>query len=234
MALRHNKIRLLSQVFDEWNGLVFGRLAARFNVRRGRRIAARLLTRIRQQRCSKLRVFFNRWAAKADVSLPGLRLKNTVRSARVVSSNLRGNSAATSVDFTQNPTSNPNLTTREDLISKEALQSWHSQIKNARLDDSMTSSRKFAFQSVATYKELAASTVTRSLSVEETTTALRGMRAPRPSIRVHRINFERTGYQHQDDSTETKHEEQETENDVWNNERAEESEDREMTIGDLV
>ena len=53
VAMRHYRINLLSQVFVEWNGLVFGRLAARFNVRRGRCIAARLLTRIRQQRCSK-------------------------------------------------------------------------------------------------------------------------------------------------------------------------------------
>lgn len=167
VAMRHYKMSLYSQVFEEWGGLVFGRLAARFNVRRGRRIAARLLTRIRQQRCSKLRVFFNRWATKAEVSLPGIRIKNAGHATSTMkkrASIASRSSAGTSRVPPTKPFDHDAAIPPEEILSKEDLQTWRASIRNARGSETLSASKRFSLQGVADFKELAATTIYRRTS----------------------------------------------------------------------
>ena len=80
---RHYRMKLLGDVVDEWSRLVFGRLHARLHARRGRRIAARLMTRYSQHRCALMRSYFNRWAANVDVLLPAQRLEAGLAKGRL-------------------------------------------------------------------------------------------------------------------------------------------------------
>lgn len=127
VAARHFKIKLLGDVIEEWSGLVFGRLRARFQARRGRRIAARLMTRYSQRRCGHMRVYFNRWATNADVILPAQRLEAGLAKGRCKlhqKSSLVQDQPRTNLSFSE-------LEVR-GVETKEALETWQSRIETIR------------------------------------------------------------------------------------------------------
>jgi hypothetical protein len=164
VARRHYKMSLISMVFDDWSRLVFGRLTARHNIRRGRRIAAKLLTKIRQQRCSTIRVFFNRWATQAEVPLPGLRLKANPKKQslnKAILSRLAANGGNSHALLL------PETSEESKSAARESLRGWQTSIMSVRSSSSlMSSSKRFTVQSVASYRDLAAQTVIRTIDRE--------------------------------------------------------------------
>merc|ERR1711871_316164 len=161
VAVRYYRMGLFAQTLEAWRGLVFGRLAARFNVRRGRRIASRLLTRIRQQRCSNMRVFFNRWAVQANVPLPGIRIKNISNVAQISKKQFPASLASVN-KFTilsdqglvDNGTSK-----KKDIFSHESLDTWKANIVSARNSKFPVNWKHASLQDSFSVKELSATTI---------------------------------------------------------------------------
>ena len=118
---------------------------------------------------------------------------------------------------------------------KRSLHSWRTHIKNARADETLPLAKKFSLQSVANYKELAAE---RSFDLDRGEDSSNnidasGVKPPYQPIEEQIIQRSDENEKENDDVlNDTNGREEETENDIEQVE--EDSEDKELTISDLV